>query len=212
MDRLMEKLALSKAIMDKADGIKSSNSLNGGLPPTSLQQLNAPETFNVPTAKYNIPSEFLQEESSINQPYLSAAPRENTKPVGVPTVDAIKNSKLPEEIKRLMMEHPIAQAQQPQMTISNELVEKASRLMKENGGYVPDSAKPKQQVQEQTKQSSVGNIDYKLIKKMINEAVNDALKENGLLMESSEKSNEIFSFKVGKHVFEGKVTKIKKLS
>ena len=61
MDRLMEKLALSKAIMDKADGIKSSNSLNGGLPPTSLQQLNAPETFNVPTAKYNIPSEFLQE-------------------------------------------------------------------------------------------------------------------------------------------------------
>jgi hypothetical protein len=212
MDRLMEKLALSKAIMDKADGIKSSNSLNGGLPPTSLQQLNAPETFNVPNAKYNIPSEFLQEESSVNQPYLSAAPRENTKPVGVPTVDAIKNSKLPEEIKRLMMEHPIAQAQQPQMTISNELVEKAARLMKENGGYVPESAKTKQQVQEQSNQSSIGGIDYKLIKKMINEAVNDALKENGLLMESSEKSNEIFSFKVGKHVFEGKVTKIKKLS
>jgi len=208
----MEKLALSKAIMDKADGIKSSNSLNGGLPPTSLQQLNAPETFNVPNAKYNIPSEFLQEESSVNQPYLSAAPRENTKPVGVPTVDAIKNSKLPEEIKRLMMEHPIAQAQQPQMTISNELVEKAARLMKENGGYVPESAKTKQQVQEQSNQSSIGGIDYKLIKKMINEAVNDALKENGLLMESSEKSNEIFSFKVGKHVFEGKVTKIKKLS
>ena len=29
MDRLMEKLALSKAIMDKADGIKSTNSMNG---------------------------------------------------------------------------------------------------------------------------------------------------------------------------------------
>jgi len=209
----MEKLALSKAIMDKADGIKSSNSMNGGLPPTSLQQLNAPETFNVPAAKYNIPSEFLQEESSVNQPYLSAAPRENTKPVGVPTVDAIKNSKLPEEIKRLMMEHPIAQAQQPQMTISNELIEKASRLMKENGGYIPESAKEKStQQQPQQQQHSVGGIDYKLIKKMINEAVNDALKENGLLTESSEKSNEIFSFKVGKHIFEGKVTKIKKLS
>ena len=38
------------------------------------------------------------------------------------------------------------------------------------------------------------------------------LKENGLVMESAEKSNEIFSFKVGKHVFEGKVTKIKKLA
>ena len=211
MDRLMEKLALSKAIMDKADGIKSSNSMNGGLPPTSLQQLNVPETFNVPAAKYNIPSEFLQESQTQTQPYLSNVPRENTKPVGVPTVDAIKNSKLPDEIKRLMMEHPISQPQQQPTTISNELIEKATRLMNQNKeGYIPESTKPKQQTQQS--QSSVGGIDYKLIKKMINEAVNDALHENGLITESSEKSNEVFSFKVGKHIFEGKVTKIKKLS
>jgi hypothetical protein len=211
MDRLMEKLALSKAIMDKADGIKSSNSMNGGLPPTSLQQLNAPETFNVPAAKYNIPSEFLQESEQPQQPYLSNIPRENTKPVGVPTVDAIKNSKLPDEIKRLMMEHPIGQPQQQPTTISNDLIERASRLMNQNKeGYTPESAKPKQQTQQP--HSSVGGIDYKLIKKMINEAVNDALHENGLITESSEKSNEVFSFKVGKHIFEGKVTKIKKLS
>jgi hypothetical protein len=208
MDRLMEKLALSKAIMDKADGIKSSNSLNGGLPPTSLQQLNAPETFNIPNVKYNIPSEFLGESQQRNQPFVSNEPRENTKPVGVPTVDAIKNSKLPDEIKRLMMEHPIAQPQSQTPTISNELIEKASRLMKKNeGSYIPESAKPKQQTQ-----SSTSGIDYNLIKKMINEAVNEALHENGLITESSEKSNEVFTFKVGKHVFEGKVTKIKKLS
>ena len=201
----MEKLALSKAIMDKADGIKSSNSMNGGLPPTSLQQ------FDVPNAKYNIPSEFLQEGPSQQTPYLSSVPRENTKPVGNPTVDAIKNSKLPDEIKRLMMEHPIGQPQQQPTTISNELIEKASRLMKENSNnYVPDSAKPKQ-VQTQST-PSVGNIDYNVIQKMITEAVNNALRENGLLMESSEKSNELFTFKVGKHVFEGKVTKIKKMS
>jgi hypothetical protein len=47
---------------------------------------------------------------------------------------------------------------------------------------------------------------------MINEAVSNALKENGLLIESSEKSNELFTFRVGKHVFEGKVSKIKKMS
>jgi hypothetical protein len=208
MDRLMEKLALSKAIMDKADGIKSSNSLIGGLPPTSLQQLNAPETFNIPNVKYNIPSEFLGESQQRNQPFVSNEPRENTKPVGVPTVDAIKNSKLPDEIKRLMMEHPITQPQSQTPTISNELIEKASRLMKKNeGSYIPESAKPKQQTQ-----SSTSGIDYNLIKKMINEAVNEALHENGLITESSEKSNEVFTFKVGKHVFEGKVTKIKKLS
>jgi len=207
----MEKLALSKAIMDKADGIKNSNSMNGGLPPTSLQQMNSPESFNMPTAKYNIPAEFLQESEQTQQPYLSNIPRENTKPVGVPTVDAIKNSKLPDEIKRLMMEHPIGQPQQQPTTISNDVIERATRLMNVNKeGYIPESAKPKQSPVATPQQSN--GIDYKLIKKMINEAVNDALYENGLITESSEKSNEVFSFKVGKHIFEGKVTKIKKLS
>ena len=212
MDRLMQKLALSKAIMDKADGIKSTNSMNGGLPPTSLQQLNSPESFDIPTAKYNIPAEFLQETNTPQQPYLSNVPRENTKPVGVPTVDAIKNSKLPDEIKRLMMEHPISQPQQQTATISNELIEKATRLMKKNeGNYIPESSKQQSQ-QSQQNHSSTSGIDYNLIKKMISEAVNEALHENGLITESSEKSNEVFTFKVGKHVFEGKVTKIKKLS
>lgn len=211
MSNLMEKLALSKAIMDKADGIKNSNSMNGGLPLTSLQQMNSPESFNIPTAKYNIPAEFLQESNAPQQPYLSNIPRENTKPVGVPTVDAIKNSKLPDEIKRLMMEHPIGQPQQQPTTISNDLIERATRLMNVNKeGYVSESAKPKQ-TSVATPQQSNG-IDYKLIKKMINEAVNEALHENGLITESSEKSNEVFTFKVGKHIFEGKVTKIKKLA
>ena len=205
MDRLMEKLALSKAIMDKAEGIKNTNSMSGGLPPTSLQQ------FDVPSAKYNIPAEFLQESQQVNQPYLSNIPRENTKPVGVPTVDAIKNSKLPDEIKRLMMEHPISQPQQHTATMSNELIEKATRLMKKNdGNYIPESAKPKQPTPQS--QPTNNNIDYKLIKEMINEAVNEALQENGLIVESTEKANEVFSFRVGKHIFEGKVVKIKKLS
>jgi len=207
MDQLMQKLMISKAIMDKTDGIKRIDN----------REMNSPsnmvESFNIPQAKYNIPQEYLQEQPSqqMSQPYLSSLPVENTKPVGVPTIDAIKNSRLPDEIKKLMMEHPISQPQQQQTaTLSNDLIERASRLMKENpSGYVPESAKPKQQTQAP---QPTGNLDYKILQKMINEAVNNALKENGLLMESSEKTNELFSFKVGKHIFEGKVTKIKKLS
>ncbi len=208
MDQLMQKLMISKAIMDKTDGIKRIDN----------REMNSPsnmvESFNMPQAKYNIPQEYLQEQPSqqMSQPYLSSLPVENTKPVGVPTIDAIKNSRLPDEIKKLMMEHPISQPQQANPTLSNDLVERASRLMKENpGSYVPDSAKSKQQTQS-TQSSSSTNIDYKLLQKMINEAVNTALKENGLLVESTDKTNELFSFKVGKHIFEGKVTKIKKLS
>ncbi len=198
MEDLMQKLMKSKAIMDATNNM-SRNKNSGTLPSAML------ENFEVPSAKYNIPEEFLQEQPS-SAPFLSSSPRENTKPVGVPTIDAIKNSKLPDEIKRLMIEHPIAQPQQSQMTISNELVEKASRLMrKQDSNYIPESAKEKVSKPQQT------SIDYNLIQEMIEEAVNKALQKNNLLIESTEKTNEQFSFRVGKHVFEGKVTKVKKI-
>ena len=210
MSDLMQKLAMSnvREIMNQTNTPRRVD--------TSSHMV---QEFDLPQAKYNIPQEFLQEQPSMGQgqqPYLSELPKVNTKPVGNPTVDAIKKSKLPDDIKRLMMEHPISQPQQQEATLSNDLIERASRLMKQDqGGYIPESAKPKtQSVTTPTPQQTAGTekINYKLIQKMINEAVNNALKENGLVMESSEKSNEIFSFKVGKHVFEGKVTKIKKLS
>jgi len=205
----MKKLMVSKAIMDKTDNIKGS--------PKNSQPQNMVEEFSMPQAKYNIPQEFLQEQPSMGQgqqPYLSELPRVNTKPVGNTSVDAIKNSKLPDEIKRLMMEHPINQPQQQEATLSNDLIERATRLMKtgNEGNYVSESTKTTQQPVSQTQKSTGEGINYKLIQKMINEAITKALKDNGLVTESAEKSNEIFSFKVGKHVFEGKVTKIKKLS
>lgn len=211
-DDFMKKLMVSKAIMDKTDNLKGSTQ-------NSLPQ-NMVEEFSMPQAKYNIPQEYLQEQPLTRQgqlPYLSEQPRENTKPVGSTSIDAIKNSKLPDEIKRLMMEHPINQPQQQTATLSNDLIERATRLMNtgKEGNYIPESTKQTIQqptTQVQTQKSNGEGINYKLIQKMINEAVTKALKENGLIVESAEKSNEIFSFKVGKHVFEGKVTKIKKLS
>ena len=98
MDQLMSKLVNAKAIMNAMD--TKPRTSQGGMPPTSLEQ-----QFDVPTARYNIPQEFLQEQPSqqMSQPYLSSLPVENTKPVGIPTVEAIKNSRLPDEIKKLMM-------------------------------------------------------------------------------------------------------------
>jgi hypothetical protein len=206
MSDLMQKLAMSnaRALMTQTDSPRRTDSSSNPM----VQE------FNTPNVKYNIPQEFLQESpQQSSQPYLSSLPVENTKPVGVPTVDAIKNSKLPDEIKKLMMEHPIAQPNQsPSMTMSDELIEKSRRLMGHNeGSYIPESAKPKSTPTQQLESQNTG-INYKLIQKMINEAVTKSLKENGLISESTEKSNETFSFKVGKHVFEGRVTKIKKMS
>ena len=46
---------------------------------------------------------------------------------------------------------------------------------------------------------------------MIREVIEDVLRENGLITESETKSNETFKFRVGKHLFEGKLTKVKRI-
>ena len=45
---------------------------------------------------------------------------------------------------------------------------------------------------------------------MLKEVVEEVLLENGILSESTEKSNEQFTFKVGKHIFSGKISKVQK--
>ena len=49
------------------------------------------------------------------------------------------------------------------------------------------------------------------IRKIVRETVEEVLSENGLMVESTQKSNEIMTIKVGKHIFEGKISKVKKL-
>ena len=194
----IQKLMISKQIMDRHKEMPRGNASDNINIPNNVEL----QSFNAPNAVYNVPEEFTSSSysSPVNPPAL--------------TEDRIQKSKLPDEIKRLMIEHPISQPQQQAggATLSDDLIERASRLMKNenSNNYIPESVKPKTQ-QPQTQSTSASQIDYKLIKKMIREAVDEALEENGLIVESSEKANEMLSFKVGKHVFEGKVTKIKKL-
>jgi hypothetical protein len=46
---------------------------------------------------------------------------------------------------------------------------------------------------------------------MLKEVVKEVLKENGLLIESVNKTNETMVIRVGQHIFEGKISKIKKV-
>jgi hypothetical protein len=204
---LMERLAVSKKIMDAHNRIPT-----GGSSP-SMNSYNTPQVENYEPVRgtYNIPQEFLQESQQIDQPYLSSIPKAPTMPQPL-TSDRVMASKLPDAIKRLMIEHPIEvpNSMGGGSVLSDELVEKASRLMNLKG-----SQQPKQSVNEQTKrpqQTQSPNFNMKELKSMLREVVEEVLQENGILSESEQKSNEVFSFKVGKHIFEGKVTKIKKIS
>jgi len=200
---LIQKLMISKQIMDK-----HNQTPRGGMP--SMESYSSPqvESYEPANAKYNIPQELLQES---DQPYLSSIPKTPTMPQPI-TKDRVMSSKLPDEIKRLMIEHPIEQPSSMGggATLSNDLVEKAARLMNIDARG-NQSTQPKQIVKEQS-QSQSSNFNMKELKSMLREVVEEVLQENGILSESEQKSNEVFSFKVGKHIFEGKVTKIKKMS
>lgn len=186
---LIQKLMISKAIMDKHNNIPRAGNSSGMINTPTL------ESFEVPTAKYNLPTDLVEETRPQKQ-YSSE----------VPTTDRIMNSKLPDEIKRLMIEHPISQPNSMSgPTLSNELVDKAARLMSVDAGG--KQVKPTPQRQNVLENVS-GNSDFR---QTLKEVVREVLMENGILSESTQSSNDVFSFRVGKHIFEGKVTKIKKV-
>lgn len=190
---LMQKLVVAKKMMD----------IHTGTPRGSARNITMPnvESFDIPNASYNIPQDMLMSEQAVVQKQT---------PSSVPqTKDKILNSKLPDEIKKLMIEHPIAQpAGMSGPSISDDLVNKASRLMKENL-FSEETTVPQKQTQRQTQSQNVPNNTD--LKKLVKEAVREILSESGLMTESTSKSNDQFSFRVGQHIFEGKISKIKKL-
>lgn len=182
---LMQKLAKSKAIMDVHNKMGRGNA--------SAMPLMEGMEMNIPNARYNIPDDILA-ENEMTAPVMPMTMPET------PSTEAIKKSRLPDEIKRIMIEHPIAQAapQSSRNILSDSMIEKATQLM---------GNKPKQTVVEQQQPK----IDAEYIKKIVRETVKSTIKEMGLITESTEKSDEFFQFRVGSHIFEGKIQKIKKI-
>lgn len=192
---LMQKLAVSKKIMDRHNEMPRSP--QGGVPNTP--QI---ENYNVPQSNYNIPQEVMV-ESQISQPKQTQTPNKTQ----------VLNSKLPDEIKKLMIENPIQQQQVMGNSdfLSDDIIEGATRLM----------GKEKQPIQEtksQRQNQGQSVPDVNLLKQMIRDTVRDTvrdvvreeLRSAGLISEGETKTNEKLQFRVGKHIFEGIVTKIKK--
>ena len=203
---LMQRLAVSKKIMEKTEGIQ-----RGSVDP---MRMNTPmvEDFQPVQGTYNIPQEFLPENSTPKGSYDPSQPMD---------VDRIKNSKLPDEIKRLMIEQPIVQptSMNGGSVISNDIIEGAQRLMNINSNTVSQLNQQPQSVKESSTKQTPSNFNMNEMKSMIRDVVRDTvrdvvreeLKDAGMMVESTTDSNEIIQFKVGKHIFVGKVTKVKKV-
>lgn len=192
---LMQKLALSKKIMDVHNQIPRSGT-QGNMPNTPQV-----ENFNVPQANYNLPQDVMVEQQ-VSQPKQLQTPNKNQ----------VLNSKLPDEIKQLMIENPIHQPQTLQSSdfLSDDIIEGATKLMGTQKKKVQES---QEQSQRQTvlEDSDLKQMIRDVVRDTVRDVIREELKSAGFISESESKTNERLQFKVGKHIFEGVVTKIKKV-
>ena len=197
---LMQRLAVSKKIMDKHGEIK-----RGEASPTSP----IVEDYQPINTNYNIPQEFISDKK-VGSFDPSTSLDQNR----------ILNSKLPDEIKRLMIEQPIVQSNTMSggSYLSNEVIEGAQRLMKkEKISESPQTQKPKQNISESQNNSNINlseikNIIRDVVRDTVRDVVKEQLKESGLVVESSTDTNEVIQFKVGDTLFVGRITKVKKIT
>lgn len=178
---LMKKLVQAKKVMNKVDG---GDFERGNINESSL--LSSPE-------------ELIQ----MNQPIPTTPSVQHKQP----TIDKsrIENSKLPDAIKKAMMENPI-----PQISLSDNLdmdfIKGAKRLMEQEGlGKKPQTKTQPTYQQPQTSQS----IDLNALSIMVENTVRKVLDEklNQILSAHETKSiNENLVLKVGDSVFKGKIT------
>lgn len=178
---LMQKLVQAKKVMNKVDG---GNYERGHVNENVLR---------------SNPEDFMGE--------MQQMPVANTRPVnnGEMNVSKIQNSKLPDAIKKAMIENPI-----PQISLSDTLdmdfVKGAKRLMEQEGVSTKSTPQPKQTIVN-------NNIDMNAIAVLIENTVRKVMDEklNQILTASQTSSiNENLVLKVGDSIFKGKITGVNK--
>jgi hypothetical protein len=177
---LMSKLVQAKKVMNKVDG---GNFERGHINESML--LSDPE-------------ELMR----------SQEPSQPRKVLGNPSISKIQNSKLPDAIKKAMIEHPIEQMQSISLndTLDMDFIKGAKRLMEQEGVSTRPSAQPKQTVIN-------NNVDMNAIATLIENTVRKVMDEklNQILTASQTSSiNENLVLKVGDSIFKGKITGVNK--
>jgi hypothetical protein len=164
------------------------------------------------------------ERGNVNERILTSPPEEImemqspstvTKQIPTPTVDKIQNSKLPDAIKKAMIENPI-----PQISLNDSLdmnfVKNAKRLMEQEGLTSKKSGSSNQVIKTYLSESNTSDIAEKLtpiieniIRKTLDEIVDRKLNQI-LTAHQTASINENLVLKVGDSVFKGKITGVNK--
>jgi hypothetical protein len=184
----------------------------GTISPTDLMSrlvqakkvMNKVETGNFEHGHINEQILRSDPEEIINLQNTQPAPKAINKDV---SIDRINNSKLPDVIKKAMIENPI-----PQITLNDNLnmdfIQGAKKLMEREGL----SKKPTQK-QSSTQYQSVPGIDMNSLSTLIENTIRKVLDEklNQILTaQQTATINENLVLKVGDSIFKGKITGVNK--
>jgi hypothetical protein len=206
---LQESLMKAKAVMNKTDGI-----------PTGSAQKSSGVSSNLPPVSNNFNTQSINSVVSENKKTVTPSPV---------TPEGIKNSNLPENIKKLMMEHPIPQVKFGG-AIPDSLIEGAAEKMKKMGmpmsstqsqsssSVAPPSLEspslklPKKQKSSNTKKLSSKNLNT-LIKKVVSESLEELIdKKIKKVISESKKTDDTLQVVIGNTILEGKITSTRDLS
>ena len=181
---LMQRLVQAKKVLNKVD---SGNYQKGNIDESMINRNDDYDDYD------EIP--------------VQTPPTPNMRSVSQPmNADRIQNSKLPDAIKKAMMENPISQISLND-TLDMDFVKGAKRLMEaENAAARPPQAK-------KSTQQVGGNIDMNAIATLIENTVRKVMDEklNQILSASTTQSiNENLVLKVGDSIFKGKITGVNK--
>lgn len=167
------------------------------------------------------PEELMKEGTSVRQANVPTSVPTNSNVANVTwntTPEKIKNSKLPDAIKKAMMENPIQQIALTD-SLDMDLVKKAKRLMdmETSGKSIPPSKahvrepEPRtitEELQIPTDYNSIVPIIENIVRKTINEVLDKKL-DQLLMAQNATTINENLAIKVGDTIFSGKITKSK---
>jgi hypothetical protein len=178
---LMHRLVQAKKVMNKVD---SGNYEKGNVNEAMIM---------------SSPEDLMNSQQQVTQPTQVAPSQMN--------FDKIQQSKLPDAIKKAMIENPI-----PQISLNDSLdmnfIKGAKRLMEQEGVQTKKS-----QPQQKQQVSSGVNIDMNAIAVLIENTVRKVMDEklNQILTaQQTQTINENLVLKVGDSVFKGKITGVNK--
>jgi hypothetical protein len=157
------------------------------------------------------------EKGNINEKLIKSSPEElltedtpsqpSKRPIGNVNPDKINQSKLPDAIKKAMLENPITLDDSLDMNFVNN----AKRLMEEDNSLISmgkqGSKQQSRQVQTESRQISESGLE-KLIENTIRRVLDEKLTQI-LNAEQAVSINENLVIKVGDSLFSGKITKVK---